>query len=77
MTVIDWFMTDDPTNRIAAFTWFSEGAGDPMTVGRLTFAHRDEPGDIWGPPKLIAEDMTLATARALATGEGFTVEKVA
>jgi hypothetical protein len=70
-----WYMTDDPTQRIIAFQWWPEGEFiSSMTFGKMYLITRDEPGDTWGPPKVIAEGMPWVVAQSLARGQGFNIE---
>ena len=72
-----WFMEKDPRNRIIGFEWHpagDSGVESNMTVGRMTFIKRDEPGDTWTAPVEVAEEITWQVAQALAKREGFHVE---
>jgi hypothetical protein len=66
-TYYQWFMTEDPTERIAGFEWWPSS-------GEMTFMHRDEPADTWGPPKTVATDIPIDVARNIAKSQGFDVE---
>lgn len=71
-----WFMTDDHNARIVGFEWFPLDGEivSSMTLGKLIFRQRDEPGDTWGPPKTISENIPWVVAQTFAKGEGFHVE---
>ena len=52
-----WFMTDEHNARLVGYEWHPEGEfTSSMTLGRLTFMHREEVGDTWGPPIEVASE---------------------
>jgi hypothetical protein len=70
-----WFMTDEHNARLVGYEWHPEGEfTSSMTLGRLTFMHREEVGDTWGPPIEVASEIAWVVAQSLARGEGFHVE---
>jgi hypothetical protein len=75
----EWFMTTDEFARIVKFRWIPDGKlVSSMTLGRLTFEIRDEPGDDWDV--LVREgakcewDLPWVVAQSMARNQGFTVE---
>jgi hypothetical protein len=70
-----WFTTEEHEQRIAGFEWWpTDKIETLMSQGRLVFIHRDQPGDTWGPPTTVAEDVPWTVAQKMAEGQGFTVE---
>lgn len=67
-----WYMKHDPARRLVAYMWDGR---TPNALGELTFAYRDDPGDMWSPPITIDAAVTLAVARVTAMLQGFTVEE--
>ena len=75
---VAWFMSGDVNHRIVAFEWWPlPDAVDQreMTAGELVYKKRDEPGDVWSPPKTVAANVPLIVARRVALGQGFEYEE--
>lgn len=47
MKQIQYFMTEDKTNRIVSYTLWLENDEE---TGKLTFSKRDTPDGVWEPP---------------------------
>jgi len=71
-----WFMTDEHNARLVGYEWHPEDGKivSSMTLGRLTFMHRDEPGDAWAPPIEVAPEIPWVVAQTMTRNEGFHVE---
>lgn len=53
-----WYDSADARDRRASLTLWPNGD--------LTASHRDEPGDVWGPPMTLARGLSLESAAAVA-----------
>lgn len=70
-----WYMEEDATKRIVAFQWWPEGEFlSSMSVGTLYFITREDPSDVWGPPKKVNDCLPWVVAQNVARREGFNVE---
>lgn len=70
-----WFMTAEHNQRVVGYEWHPIGEfNSSMTLGKLVFMHRDEPGDTWGPPIVVSEEILWVAAQSLTRNEGFHVE---
>lgn len=71
-----WFMSDDHNSRVVGYEWHPKSGVivSSLTTGKMTFMHRQEVGDTWLPPILVAEEIPWTVAQRLARYEGFHVE---
>jgi len=67
-------MSEDP-RAIVAFEWWPlDSIESSMSLGALYFYSREEPGDTWGAPKTVAEEIPWTVALNVARSSGFNTE---
>lgn len=73
MTLIERFMSEDKNERIVAhvFETDAEEVTDE-TTGTATLVTRDNPADVWGPPRVLGENVPFAAWKLKMKIDGFT-----
>ena len=69
--IVQWFATEDKSNRIIGFEWFQE---EDSAFGTLSLMTRETPSDTWSPPHSLGR-VLLRTARIMASEQALTVEE--
>ena len=68
------YMTANVDERIVAMSFDAPGSGEPTpeTLGTPTMASRENPGDVWGPPRELAPyPVSFEAWLAVVEGDGF------
>lgn len=71
------YMTDNRDARIVAMM-FSAPRAELLhddTIGEATIATREEPGDTWGPPRVLAGEVSYFDWVATVAAQGFEHEE--
>lgn len=72
--VIQRYMTENKDERIVAHVFECAGDDEPAneTEGTASLVTRDDPGDMWGPPVTLGQNIPYLAWRLKVELDGFT-----